>query len=181
MGIRFADCCQQKCLFVCTLIFIYGASAEIEIVKEKTLAMVKPEGIDGKYVDIIKKTILNSGFSIVQQIELQLDENTVKIFYAEHSSKNFFSSLVQYMTSGPVLIMVLEKENAIADWRALIGPTDANRAKVTHPRSVRTLCGVDSQRNCVHGSDSPQSASREISFFFENSASGGLLSRHDEL
>ncbi|KAL6568313.1 hypothetical protein OROHE_003997 [Orobanche hederae] len=172
MGIRFADCFHKKCLFVCTLIFIYGASADIEIVKEKTLAMVKPDGVDGKYIDIIRKTVLDSSFRIVQEIELQLDENTVKIFYAEHSSRNFFSSLVQYMTSGPVLIMVLEKENAIADWRALIGPTDANRAKVTHPRSVRALCGVDSQRNCVHGSDSPQSASREISFFLEKSTSG---------
>ncbi|GFP91686.1 probable nucleoside diphosphate kinase 5 [Phtheirospermum japonicum] len=134
--------------------------------------MVKPDGVDGKYANVIKKTILDSGFSIIHEIELQLDENTVKTFYAEHSSKSFFSNLVQYMTSGPVLIMVLEKENAIADWRALIGPTDANKAKTTHPGSIRALCGINSERNCVHGSDSSQSAAREISFFFDKSSSG---------
>ncbi|GKE66402.1 probable nucleoside diphosphate kinase 5 isoform X1, partial [Tanacetum coccineum] len=62
--------------------------------------------------------------------------------------------------------MVLEKTNAIADWRALIGPTDARKAKVTHPDSIRAMCGQDLERNCVHGSDSHDSAAREISFFF---------------
>lgn len=106
-------------------------------------------------------------------------------------------SFTGFLTSGPVVIMVLEKENAVADWRALIGPTDANKAKETHPRrlenfatchlyttlmnlrifflsilSIRALCGLSTQRNCVHGSDSPQSAARERSFFFEKSSSG---------
>ncbi|GKB48100.1 probable nucleoside diphosphate kinase 5 isoform X1, partial [Tanacetum coccineum] len=68
--------------------------------------------------------------------------------------------------NGPVLIMVLEKTNAIADWRALIGPNDAHKAKVTHLDSIRAMCGQDLERNCVHGSDSHDSAAREISFFF---------------
>ncbi|KAI3455639.1 hypothetical protein Pfo_012302 [Paulownia fortunei] len=134
MALRFATCFEKKCLLLCLLVFPYGSSANVDTVKEKTLAMIKPDGVDGNYADVIKKTILDSGFSITQEIELQLNEDMVKSFYAEHASKSFFSSLVQYMTSGPVLIMVLEKENAIADWRALIGPTDANKAKVTHPR-----------------------------------------------
>ncbi|KAL3655137.1 hypothetical protein CASFOL_000923 [Castilleja foliolosa] len=134
MALRFANHFEQKSIFLCLLVFLYGASANIDTTKEKTLAMVKPDGVHGKYVDVVKKSIFDSGFSIIHEIELQLDENTVKSFYAEHSPKSFFSSLVQYMTSGPVLIMVLEKENAIADWRSLIGPTDANRAKTTHPR-----------------------------------------------
>ncbi|CAA0821167.1 Probable nucleoside diphosphate kinase 5 [Striga hermonthica] len=142
--------------------------------------MVKPDGVAGKHVDVIKKTISDSGFSIIDEIELQLDENAAKSFYEEHSSKSFFSSLVKYMTSGPVLVMVLEKETAIADWRVLIGPTNASKAKVTHPRSLRALCGTDSERNCVHGSDSPQSAAREIAFFFQKSSSGSV-SKHDEL
>ncbi|KEH18488.1 nucleoside diphosphate kinase-like protein [Medicago truncatula] len=102
---------------------------------EKTLAIIKPDGLLGNYTDDIKRTILEYGFSIVKEKIVQLDETTVKRFYAEHSSKNFFSSLVKYMTSGPVLTMVLEKDNAIADWRALMGPTDASKAKITHPHS----------------------------------------------
>lgn len=180
MALRFAIFCAKSCVLICLLFFSYRASSDVDIVKEKTLAMIKPDGVGGKFVDAIKKIILDSGFSITEEIERQLDEDTVKSFYAEHTSKSFFSNLVQYMTSGQVRIMVLEKENAIADWRALIGPTDAKKAKVTHPQSVRALCGLNSQRNCVHGSDSPQSAAREISFFFQKS-SAGVVSKHDEL
>ncbi|XP_020548011.1 probable nucleoside diphosphate kinase 5 isoform X2 [Sesamum indicum] len=179
MALRFGPCFVM-CLLLCVLIFPLRSSANVDTIKEKTLAIIKPDGVNGNYVDVIKKTILGSSFSITQEMQLQLNVNTVKSFYAEHASKSFFSGLVQYMTSGPVVIMVLEKENAIADWRALIGPTDANIAKVTHPKSVRAFCGLDLQRNCVHGSDSPQSAAREISFFFEKSSSA-IVSQHDEL
>ncbi|KAA8540232.1 hypothetical protein F0562_024205 [Nyssa sinensis] len=120
--------------------------------------------------------------NIPREMMIQLDEDSVSRFYAEHSAKSFFPSLVKYMTSGPVLIMVLEKVNAVADWRALIGPTDARKAKVSHPNRllspdprhaiyIRAMCGLDSEKNCVHGSDSPQSAAREISFFFEEMSS----------
>ncbi|KAL8043470.1 hypothetical protein ABFX02_09G121800 [Erythranthe guttata] len=175
-----ASCFEKNCLFLCLFVFLYRSLANVDKVKEKTLAMIKPDGVEGEYADVIKKTILDSGFEIAHEIELQLNENTAKNFYAEHSSKSFFPSLVQYMTSGKVVIMVLEKENAISDWRALIGPTDANTAKETHPTSIRALCGVDTGRNCVHGSDSPQSAAREISFFFDKSTSD-VSQRHDEL
>ncbi|KAJ0718790.1 putative nucleoside-diphosphate kinase [Helianthus annuus] len=101
--------------------------------------------------------------------------------------------------------MVLEKVNAIADWRTLIGPTDARKAKITHPDrllvlflrlyiivvllfyrnillcSIRAMCGEDLERNCVHGSDSRESAAREISFFFPHLLSGGTTLKHDEL
>ncbi|KAK6148761.1 hypothetical protein DH2020_016286 [Rehmannia glutinosa] len=169
MALLFANCFEKKLLLLCLAVFLYGSSANVDPVKEKTLAMIKPDGVDGNYVDVIKKTILDSGFSITQEVELQLNEDTVKSFYAEHASRAFFKPCP-----------IHDKENAIADWRALIGPTDANRAKETHPRSVRALCGLDSQRNCVHGSDSPQSAAKEISFFFEKSSSG-FVSKHDEL
>ncbi|XP_048335862.2 probable nucleoside diphosphate kinase 5 isoform X1 [Ziziphus jujuba] len=149
--------------------------------KEKTLAMIKPDGLSGNYTDRIKNLISDSGFTICKERIIQLDEESVMSFYAEHSSRSFFGSLVKYMTSGPVLLMILEKENAVADWRALIGPTDASKAKVTHPHSIRALCGLDSEKNCVHGSDSPQSAQREISFFFEEKISGRIVPKHDEL
>ncbi|KAH7547064.1 hypothetical protein FEM48_Zijuj01G0267400 [Ziziphus jujuba var. spinosa] len=186
--------------------------------KEKTLAIIKPDGLSGNYTDRIKNLISDSGFTICKERIIQLDEESVMSFYAEHSSRSFFGSLVKYMTSfsicynvsphpkfdlvcmliwdsvdysfslsestfssGPVLLMILEKENAVADWRALIGPTDASKAKVTHPHSIRALCGLDSEKNCVHGSDSPQSAQREISFFFEEKISGRIVPKHDEL
>ncbi|CAB4272269.1 unnamed protein product [Prunus armeniaca] len=101
--------------------------------KEKTLAIIKPDGLYDNCTDKIKNAIFDSGFTIVKEMLIQLDEEAAMSFYAEHSSRSFFSSLVEYMTSGPVLIMVLEKENAVADWRALIGPTDASKAKITHP------------------------------------------------
>ncbi|TKY64246.1 nucleoside diphosphate kinase 5 [Spatholobus suberectus] len=147
---------------------------------EKTLAIIKPDGLLGNYTDDIKRTIVDYGFRIFKEQIVQLDEATMKSFYAEHSSKSFFSSLIKYMTSGPVLVMVLEKENAIADWRALMGPTDASNAKITHPHSIRAKCGFDMEKNCVHGSDSPKSAQREISFFFRE-LSADVVAEHDEL
>ncbi|GAB2222208.1 hypothetical protein Droror1_Dr00013413 [Drosera rotundifolia] len=147
---------------------------------EKTLAIIKPDGVYGNFSDTIKDIVLESGFRIVRERIIQLDEDTVRSFYAEHSSKSFFASLVNYMTSGPVLILVLEKETAVADWRALVGPTDANKAKLTHPKSIRAMCGVDAEKNCIHGSDSIQSAIREIKFFF-TIPSDGVEELHDEL
>ncbi|KAI3512492.1 hypothetical protein L1887_19808 [Cichorium endivia] len=157
------------------------SSANVDLENERTLAIVKPDGISGNYTSSIRKVILESGFSIQREVTVQLDEDSVRSFYAEHSTKSFFPNLVKYMTSGPVLVMVLQKVNAIADWRALIGPTDARKAKVTHPDSIRAMCGQDLERNCVHGSDSRESASREISFFFTDTFSEGTTLKHDEL
>ncbi|KAJ4958118.1 hypothetical protein NE237_025229 [Protea cynaroides] len=170
-------------IFLMCSIFLLGrfpSSASRE--KEKTLAIIKPDGFSGNYTGEIKRLILLSGFSILKEKIVHLDKENVALFYAEHSERTFFPSLVKYMTSGPVVVIVLEKVNAIADWRALIGPTDAQKAKITHPDSVRALCGLNSERNCVHGSDSPQSAAKEISFFFgEMFSSGEVIANHDEL
>ncbi|KAM7480633.1 hypothetical protein LguiA_028846 [Lonicera macranthoides] len=161
----------------------YRSSGDGSSQKENTLAMIKPDGLAGNYTSVIKKIILESGFSIPREMVAQLDEHSVKSFYAEHSSKSFFPSLVKYMTSGPVLIMVLEKVHAVSEWRTLIGPTDAHKARFTHPNSIRAICGLNSQSNCVHGSDSPESAAREISFFFNETlpAAGEFVPEHDEL
>eukprot|EP00257_Ricinus_communis_P023158 XP_015583066.1 probable nucleoside diphosphate kinase 5 isoform X2 [Ricinus communis] len=164
-----------------SLSFPISSSSSNKSREEKTLAMIKPDGLLGNYTERIKEVILQSGFSIVTEIITQLDEDRASIFYAEHSSKSFFSSLIKYMTSGPVLAMVLKKENAVSDWRTLIGPTDARKAKITHPDSVRAMCGLDSERNCVHGSDSLESAQREVSFFFRELSSGEAVRVHDEL
>ncbi|WOL19840.1 hypothetical protein Cni_G28642 [Canna indica] len=147
-------------------VLFFQSSSYVALEKERTLAMIKPDGIYGNFTNKIKQVILQSGFIIVQEMMVQLDVANATLFYSEHSEKSFFPSLVKYMTCGPVLVMVIEKTNAISDWRALIGPTDARKAKVSHPNSIRALCGSSSERNCVHGSDSPISAAREISFFF---------------
>ncbi|XP_039034515.1 probable nucleoside diphosphate kinase 5 [Hibiscus syriacus] len=109
--------------------------------EETTLGIIKPDGMSGNYTDKIKQVILESGFEISKEMVIQLDEETAANFYAEHSSKSFFTNLIRYMTSGPVLVMVLEKEDAIAHWRDLIGPTDAGKAKISHPHSIRAMCG----------------------------------------
>lgn len=139
--------------------------------------MIKPDGFLGNHTHFIQTTILASGFTILNQITLQLDSHTAKAFYADHSSRTFFPNLINYITSGPVLIMVLEKVNAVSDWRSLIGPTDPSKAKVTHPHSIRAMCGVNLERNCVHGSDSIKSAAREISFFFKETNPGQTVDR----
>ncbi|KAG8656523.1 probable nucleoside diphosphate kinase 5 isoform X2 [Manihot esculenta] len=149
--------------------------------EEETLAMVKPDGVLGNYTERIKNAVVESGFSIIRETVIQLDEHRASTFYVEHSSKSFFSSLVKYMTSGPVLVMILKKENAVADWRAIIGPTDARKAKITHPHSIRAMCGLNAEKNCVHGSDSLESARREISFFFGEISTGEAVGVHDEL
>ncbi|GMI86049.1 hypothetical protein like AT1G17410 [Hibiscus trionum] len=149
--------------------------------KERTLGMIKPDGISGNYTDRIKQVILESGFEISKEMVIQLDEENAAEFYAEHSSRSFFTNLIRYMTSGPVLVMVLEKEDAVARWRDLIGPTDAGKAKISHPHSIRAMCGVDLEKNCVHGSDSHQSAKREIAFFFKEAPSDDAVGKHDEL
>ncbi|KAJ3679561.1 hypothetical protein LUZ60_017572 [Juncus effusus] len=161
-----------------SLLSWYEVNATIEK-KERTLAIIKPDGLMGNYTNNIKRAILESGFEIVQEKTVHLDSENAGIFYAEHSGKSFFQNLITYMTSGPVLAMVLEKTDAISEWRALIGPTDARQAKISHPKSIRAMCGVDKERNCVHGSDSLQSAAREIAFFFGEISS--VSTNHDEL
>ncbi|KAK8349802.1 hypothetical protein V6Z11_A06G169900 [Gossypium hirsutum] len=137
--------------------------------KERTLGIIKPDGLSGNYTNRIKQVILESGFEISKEMVIQLDEQDATNFYAEHSS------------NGPVLVMILVKEDAVAHWRDLIGPTDAGKAKITHPHSIRAICGKDLEKNCIHGSDSHQSAERGIAFFFKEAPSDEAVRKHDEL
>ncbi|XP_006647397.1 probable nucleoside diphosphate kinase 5 [Oryza brachyantha] len=167
------------CLLLLLLFHLHGCWSCGAVERERTLAMIKPDGLSGNHTERIKGVILESGFDIVKEAVVRLDAERASLFYAEHSGRSFFDSLVKYMTSGPVLVMVLERPDAILHWRVLIGPTDARKAKTSHPNSIRAMCGVDSQKNCVHGSDSPLSAAREISFFFGDVRSDSV--EHDEL
>ncbi|CAF2009699.1 unnamed protein product [Rotaria magnacalcarata] len=133
---------------------------------ERALALIKPDAVNK--ADDIEAIILNHGFSILQKRRVTLTAEQCSDFYSEHYGKKFFPSLVAFMTSGPIVAMVLSKENAIQQWRELIGPTNSTVAKETHPDSIRAFFGSNEQKNAVHGSDSVVSAEREIRFFFPN-------------
>ncbi|KAJ7528156.1 hypothetical protein O6H91_16G087000 [Diphasiastrum complanatum] len=156
------------------------AAADVNAV-ERTLAMVKPDGVSGSHVEAIKTLIRDAGFTIAAERYWHFSEAVAKEFYAEHSERGFFPNLVEFICSGPSLALILEKEHAIADWRLLIGPTDSSRAREEFPKSIRAKFGVDSQKNCVHGSDSRQAAIREIALLFEQDQTAKKSMQHDEL
>ncbi|KAI3861849.1 hypothetical protein MKX03_001705, partial [Papaver bracteatum] len=91
--------------------------------------MIKPDGVSSNYTGKINKTILESNFSILHEINVQLDEDSEALFNAKHSEQSFLNNLIKYMESGPVFVMVLEKKDAVVDWKELIGSTDAGKAK----------------------------------------------------
>ncbi|XP_013390058.1 nucleoside diphosphate kinase homolog 5 [Lingula anatina] len=138
-----------------------------QIYVEKTLAIIKPDAIHK--CDEIEDIILRSGFCILQKRRVHLTPEQASDFYAEHYGKLFFPSLVAYMSSGPIIVLVLSRDNAISYWRELVGPTNTLKARETHPDSLRAIYGTDDQRNALHGSDSFSNAAREIRFFFSDS------------
>jgi len=133
---------------------------------EQTLALIKPDAIER--ADEIEEIILNHGFMILQKRRIQLTPEQTSEFYSEHYGKMFFPSLVAFMSSGEILALVLTRKDAIDYWRNVIGPTHTSKARDEAPESIRALFGTDNQRNAVHGSDSADSATREIHFFFPN-------------
>ncbi|KAA3670475.1 nucleoside diphosphate kinase 5 [Paragonimus westermani] len=147
------------------------------ILVERTLAIIKPDAVI--VAEEIEEKILQNGFFIIQKRRVQLSPEQASEFYAEHYGKMFFPSLVSYMSSGPIVALVLAKENAIAAWRELIGPTNSIKAKSIAPMSIRALYGTDDQQNAVHGSDSFTSAEKEIRFFFPDSKLNTLINLVD--
>lgn len=131
---------------------------------ERTFAMVKPDAVH--QVDAIIDTLSANGLKCVARRERVLSPSEAKLFYREHRRRAFFPNLVRFMTSGPVVVLVLEGDDAVKRWRELIGPTDSQAARRTSKRSIRAKFGTDKQRNAVHGSDSAKSARRELDFFF---------------
>ena len=130
---------------------------------EKTLAIIKPDAVkaknSGKIIDRIEK----EGFEIKTLKKLKLTKEQAESFYDIHKEKPFFESLIKFMTSDPIVVMTLEKENAIQAWRDLMGNTDPVLAK---EHTIRKLYGTDKGVNATHGSDAPETAMREIKFFF---------------
>ncbi|XP_025114690.1 nucleoside diphosphate kinase homolog 5-like [Pomacea canaliculata] len=134
---------------------------------ERTLAIIKPDAVHK--AEEIEDIILRSGFAILQRRRVHLTPEQASDFYAEHYGKLFFPSLVAYMSSGPIIPMVIARHQAITYWRELIGPTNTIKARQTHPDCLRAIYGTDDQRNALHGSDGLASAQREIRFFFPDS------------
>lgn len=130
---------------------------------ERTLAIIKPDIIERHLIGSIISRLEQSKFSIVAMKMVHLNQQQAVGFYAEHEGKPFFENLIAFMTSTPVVVLVLEKENAIADYRALMGKTNPAEANMG---TLRRDFALDGSRNSVHGSDSSQSAEREIAYFF---------------
>ena len=129
----------------------------------KTLAIIKPDAVQKNYTGEIISMIIKAGFKIKAMKMTQLSKSSAEGFYEVHKERPFFNDLVAYMTSGPCIPIALERENAVEEYRKLIGATDPKKAA---EGTVRKLYAVDIQMNAVHGSDSDENAEKEISHFF---------------
>ena len=133
---------------------------------ERTFAIIKPDAVRKKVAGQILARIEESGLEVVALKKLQLTEQGAQGFYAVHKERPFFGDLVKFMTSGPVIALVLEGEGAIKKWRDLMGPTNSNEAPAG---TMRGDFGTDVEQNATHGSDAPETARLEISYFFNAS------------
>jgi nucleoside-diphosphate kinase len=131
---------------------------------EKTLAIIKPDAVKKKLTGTIIKRIEEEGFDILELKMTRLNKEEVKGFYAVHKDKPFFNSLTDFMSSGKIVLMVLERENAIEKWRQVMGVTDPALAE---PGTLRHKYGFSIERNATHGSDAPETAEWEIKYFFQ--------------
>ncbi len=133
---------------------------------ERTFSIIKPDAVEKNATGAILKAIQDSGLRVIALKMIRLTEQQAAGFYAVHKARPFFADLVKFMTSGPVVVCVLEGEGAIARWRELMGPTDSKKA----PKgTIRGDFGTDVERNASHGSDAQETARVEISYFFNAS------------
>lgn len=130
---------------------------------EKTFAIIKPDAVAALRSGAIIELIELSKFNIKKMEKIQMTRKQAEVFYAVHQVKPFFNELVDYIISGPVIVLVLEKDNAIAEWRTLMGPTNPAQAG---PGTIRRMFGTNIGSNAVHGSDAPETAKTEIALFF---------------
>lgn len=131
---------------------------------EQTLSIVKPDSIEQNHLGEIEACLESSGLHIVAAKMIELTPDQAKQFYAIHKDRPFYSDLVAFMTSGPILVQVLEGEDAVALNRKVMGATDPAKAS---PGTIRADFGTNIQQNAVHGSDSLENAKKEIDFFFK--------------
>ena len=132
---------------------------------EQTLSIIKPDAVERNIDDKIKSVFVNEGFKIVKEKKIKLEKEDAEKFYKVHETKPFYNDLCQYLSSGPVVVMVLEKEDAILANRRIMGATDPKKAE---DGTIRKQFGISIDKNSVHGSDSIDNAKIEIDFFFKN-------------
>ena len=132
----------------------------------RTLCIIKPDAVKKNVIGEIIAMITEKGFSILGLKMLHLSQRDAGAFYAVHAERPFYNDLVSFMTSGPVVVIALEKENAVADWRALIGATDPAEAE---EGTIRKRFAASKGENAVHGSDSEENGRNEVAFYFSES------------
>jgi nucleoside-diphosphate kinase len=133
---------------------------------ERTFSIIKPDAVAAGHAGAILAAVEQAGFKVLAMRMTRLTQAQAQGFYAVHREKPFFAGLVKFMTEGPLIVLALERENAIAKWRETMGATNpANAAEGT----IRKRFAANVERNCVHGSDAPETAETELRFFFSTS------------
>ena len=132
---------------------------------EQTLSIIKPDAVERNLDNEIKEIFKNKGFSIVKEKKIQIEKSEAEKFYKVHETKPFYNDLCAYLSSGPIVVMILEKDDAVLGNRALMGATNPNDAE---EGTIRKKYGISIDKNSVHGSDSVENAKIEIDFFFKD-------------
>ena len=131
---------------------------------EQTLSIIKPDAMERNLENDIKNIFVKKNFEIVKEKKVKLEKKDAELFYKVHETKPFYNELCNYLSSGPILVMVLRKDNAVAENRAIMGATNPLEAD---PGTIRKKFGISIDKNSVHGSDSIENAEKEINFFFK--------------
>ena len=132
---------------------------------EQTLSIIKPDAVERNLEGEIKEMFKNNGFSILKEKKIQIEKSEAEKFYKVHETKPFYNDLCNYLSSGPIVVMILEGEDAIIKNRKIMGATDPKNAE---DNTIRKLYGLSIDKNSVHGSDSIENAKTEINFFFKD-------------
>ena len=132
---------------------------------EQTLSIIKPDAVERNLVNEIKQMFIKNGFTILKEKKIQIEKSEAEKFYKVHETKPFYNDLCSYLSSGPIVAMILEKKNAVADNRKLMGATNPKDAE---EGTIRKKYGISIDKNSVHGSDSVENAKIEIDFFFKD-------------
>ena len=133
--------------------------------REQTLSIIKPDAVERNLENEIKEMFKNNNFSIVKEKKIQIEKSEAERFYKVHQTKPFYNDLCSYLSSGPIVVMILEGDNAVLLNRKLMGATDPKNAE---ENTIRKKYGISIDKNSVHGSDSIDNAKKEIKFFFKN-------------
>ena len=133
--------------------------------KEQTLSIIKPDAVERNLENEIKEMFRNKGFEILKEKKIQIEKSEAETFYKVHETKPFYSDLCDYLSSGPIVVMILEKDNAVLSNRELMGATNPKDAT---EGTIRKKYGISIDKNSVHGSDSSENAKIEIEFFFKD-------------